>query len=516
MKKHIFFVLFISYFVLLSCYSQSPKKSIFETYKQQYQLGQSTIIPDFSYVGYEYGEKAIPNVNYKIFKVTDFGAIPNDSISDKEAIQACINAAQTNKSGIVFFPKGEYWVNETENREIPIKIKGSHIVLRGEKGSVLFMRNNMSATDPKKMWSTPHLFQFSGNKTKSPKLNVVSDAKVGSFEITLENSSTLKAGDWIELNLQNDDSARIAQEVAPYAVSSTWKEINQKGVMVRNFHQVKSVRNNTLTLVDPIMYPVFASEKWTLSVWNPATQCGIENLHFKGNFKEKFSHHLSALHDGGWSMVQVLGQANSWMKDCVFEDVNNAASIMQSANYSVINCKIIGNGGHGAISAPGSSRVFIGKCIDEASQWHAFGVAKMSINTVIWRCHNPETNCFESHATQPRNTLIDCMVGGFLNTRDGGAIDCLPNHLQGLILWNYTKTNNDSFAKLEFWDSTKPWFKMLMPVIAGFSGPNISFDTTQLKYAEAIGGKTSPESLYEAQLILRLGKLSQWLVDLKR
>ena len=167
------------------------------------------------------------------------------------------------------------------------------------------------------------------------------------------------------------------------------------------------------------------------------------------------------------------------------------------------------------VSSYGSSRVLIAKCTDEASQWHAFGCAKLSINTVVWRCKNPPTNCFESHASQPRNTLVDCMVGGFLNTRDGGAIKCLPNHLQNLVLWNYTKTNDTEYKNMEFWDSTKPYFKMLMPVIAGFSGPNMSFDPKQLKYAEAIGGKTRPESLYEAQLQLRLGKLPQWIKDLK-
>lgn len=506
--KHFNFIFSIAFLLFLN---HTVQAGIFETYKEQYLANQPTIIPDFSYVGYEFGEKSIPNVKYKVFNVKDYGAIPNDNISDKVAIQAAITAAQKNKSGIVYFPKGEYCVNEAENSETPITIVGSNIVLRGETGAVLFMRSYISALEPEKMWTTPYMFQFSAAKVKTTKATIMADAQAGKFVIETSDASAFKPGNWIQVDLKNNNPQRVAQEVAPYKLMPEWKEIIEDGVMVTNFHRIKSVKNNTITLYDPIMYPIVATDNWTVSTWFPATGCGIENLHFKGNFTEKFKHHSSAIHDGGWSIIEIVANANAWMKDCVFENVSNIAVIKKSANYTALNCKITGNGGHASISSVGSSRVLMAKCTDEASQWHAFGVSKMSCNTVIWRCKNPKDNCFESHATQPRNTLIDCMEGGFLNNRDGGAIHCLPNHLQNLVLWNYTKTNDTPFIKLEFWDSTKAWFKMLMPVVAGFKGEHIGFDLNQIKSAEAIGDKVSPESLYEAQLLLRLGKLPDWL-----
>lgn len=56
----------------------SAQKNLFETYKVQKLAGQETTLPDFSYVGYENGEKTIPGIDYKLFNVTDFGALPND------------------------------------------------------------------------------------------------------------------------------------------------------------------------------------------------------------------------------------------------------------------------------------------------------------------------------------------------------------------------------------------------------------------------------------------------------
>lgn len=507
-------IIAVSSMVVLT--SVSAQNTLFETYKLQKRTGQATTLPDFSYAGYEYGEKSIPQVNYKLFNVKDFGAVPDDEKSDKQAIQDCIDAAVANGSGIVFFPKGQYLVNEAGESETPIVINGSRIVLRGETGSVLFMKERMTALNPKQMWTTPYFFQFVKKSKGSHSVNVLEDAPVGSFALKVENTSGFATGDWLELNLQNNDPTRVAKELSPYSVNQDWTEIIQKGVIVKVYHQVKKVGEHEIVLADPVMYPVVAAERWTVAKWEPAVQCGVENLHFKGNFHDKFVHHGSAVHDGGWSLLRIGGHANSWLKDCIFEDVNNAARISNCANVTVLNCKIIGNGGHAAISSEGSSRVLIARCADNASQWHTFGVAKPSMNTVIWRCTSAPTTCFESHATQPRNTLIDNQVGGFVISRYGGAIQCLPNHLQNLILWNFTVTNADAYPNYEFWDSKDKWLKIPMPVIAGFKAANINFNQQQLKFAEAMNGRTSPESLYEAQLEFRLGKLPQWVIELRK
>src|SRR5438034_1180778 len=88
----------------------SQPSVLFENYKQD---KTNSPLPDFSYAGYRSGEKAIPkSKGLRVFNVLDFGAKPNDHISDREAIQTAIDSANKNGSGIVFFPKGRFLVNE--------------------------------------------------------------------------------------------------------------------------------------------------------------------------------------------------------------------------------------------------------------------------------------------------------------------------------------------------------------------------------------------------------------------
>ena len=96
----------------------------------------SSILPNFSYVGYHYGEAATPeNKQLKVFDVTAFGAKPDDDASDKEAIRKAIKAAENNGGGIVFFPKGRFLVNEDGDDRDQIVVSSSNIILRGSSFS---------------------------------------------------------------------------------------------------------------------------------------------------------------------------------------------------------------------------------------------------------------------------------------------------------------------------------------------------------------------------------------------
>lgn len=77
--------------------------------------------------------------------------------------------------------------------------------------------------------------------------------------------------------------------------------------------------------------------------------------------------------------------------------------------------------------------------------------------------------------------------------------------MSGLVLWNYTQTNNAS-KDFEFWHSTSPWWKIPNPVIVGFRGNGTTFNKEQLGYLESLDKAVTPGSLYEAQLSLRLKK----------
>jgi len=281
-------------------------------------------------------------------------------------------------------------------------------------------------------------------------------------------------------------------------------------------YQVKSVQNSIITLVSPIIYPIDPKHNWELSKYANNTEVGIEGIAFVGNWKQKFVHHGSATDDSGWSLIQFAKTTNSWIRNCRFTDVNIALQVSGGANLSVLNCVINGNPGHEAIYNGGGTNVFFGKLVDESGMWHSFGVNGFATNTVLYKVTYPANTCFESHSSQPRNTLLDCVTGGLSMGRAGGALQNMPNHLSGLIFWNYKQTN-DAITNFDFWptvDKTQ-WWRMPYPVIVGYHGANTSFIKSHLKYSESLGKPVTPPSLYEAQLELRLQQLPDWLKKLK-
>lgn len=517
MMKNVFFVIS---FVIVFHFAKA-QETINSQLFEQYKLDKSkSLLPDFSYAGYQCGEKAIPEIkNYKLFNVVDFGAKPNDELSDREAIQAAIDAANKNGSGIVFFPKGRFLVNEDSTAAKGIFSRGSNIIFRGSGsglgGTELFMKYALLPGNPDQMWTGPPMFTFAAKGADARVGEVVRSADVGEFTLELNHTAKLQEGDWVVIKLLNNSPDLIDAELSPNKVDTTWTSIVKKGVDVCLYYQVKTIKGNTITLHAPLAYKVDIKYTWTVDKYAHAEEVGIEDIAFVGNWKEKFKHHASWVHDSGFNLFMFSRCTNSWMKNCRFTDCSIAAIVSQSANVTVMNCVVTGNAGHEAITSNHSTNVLLANLTDEASQWHSFGTANGAVNTVLWHCTYPATTCFESHASQPRNTLLDNVTGGLMKNRGGGAIFNMPNHMKGLVFWNYKQTN-EPVKNFQFWPLNDVWWKIPAPVIAGFIGNGSTFNQDQLGYLEGLDKKVFPSSLYEGQLQLRLKKVPDWLTVLKR
>ncbi len=490
-----------------------------EIFNQFKKAPASSVLPDFSYAGYQHGEKGIPQSSFKVFDVTYFGAVADDTISDKAAIEAAVKAATINGSGIIFFPKGRFLVNEDSDKPVKITIAGSHIIFRGSGsgtgGTELFMKNSLPPASPEQMWSCPPMFDFTSNEKDRLLGEVTGKARKGTFDIRVNSTAGIEAGDWIMLKMQSNKPALIQSELGGHQPDPAWTSLVKNGVFVKVVHQVKSVENNYITLAEPLTYPVDPRYKWEVYKFGHDTGVGIEDIAFTGNWKKKFVHHRSWEDDSGWTLLRLSKLTNSWIRNCRFTDVNVGATIHAGANISVLNCRITGNGGHEAITNTGGTNILLGYIVDEASVFHSVGTNALSMNTVIWHVTYPPSTSFESHSSQPRNTLLDCVEGGLLYNRGGGAVQNMPNHMQNLIFWNYKQTN-EAYPEFDFWPSDRRYFKIPYPVIVGFHGAATAFKSGQLKYSESIGVPVEPGSLYEAQLELRLKKLPEWVDQLKK
>ncbi len=512
--------LFIGGSLTLQANEPNKVSKLWTEFVQAQKNHTSSMLRDFSYAGYHHGEEGIPDVNYPRVDITSYGAVADDGKSDREAFIKAIKVAEkiaTKEGGaVIYVPQGTFRLHNASEPNETIVISGSNIVLQGadRNKSILFMEAPNQTKTPNKKWTGPVLIQFNPSNTASKVITkITKSADVGEKTVAVASTRGLELGQYVAVHLKDNNDSLIAQTVAPLRLTRKWVQLWDRGVMVESYHQIVSLTENSITFKEPLMTPVDVKWPWGISIQQNLNEVGVENLTFIGNFHDKFVHHKDWIHDSGYCMVSFRNCVDSWMRNITFRDVSSAAGLVNSANCSVLNCKVEGYRGHNSIHNQQASRTLMANIYDQSGQWHSVGVSKPSIGTVLWRIKSTPNTCFESHSTQPRYTLIDNWSGGFMKGHGGGAIGSLPTHLEGLVLWNYEETDTPE-QHFDFIDSTSPYWRVLPPIIVGFHAPKghicTTFNQEQVKYEESNGEQVLPISLYEAQLKLRLGKLPDW------
>ena len=493
-----------------------------------------------------------------------------------------VNGTKLNANAkiVIYFPAGDYVLHndddntrdeskqkdavDSKNNNVSsgIEIYGGNFVIKGDgpDKTRLIMETPNLPTSISNLSSSPILLAIKhtngpNNAGNSPKLaSVTENAKRGDFTVKVSGTTGISSGQWVQLRLRSGDRELVKKEIGPIALNENWAiakapiSINQSsddlyGVKITEFHQVKSAANGKITFYEPIMHDIDIkyndTEGWEIRTYKYLENVGIEDLSFVGNALDGYAHHgeghaeqakVGWQYDGAYKPLLLQRVVNSWVRNVHFESVSEALTFAESANSSAYDIRISGKRGHSAVRSQGSSRVFIGKVRDESAgndvygkscqgQFHGCGVSKPSVGTVLWNVTWGNDACFESHATQPRATLIDNCSGGLVYYRAGGDENEVPNHLGDLTLWNLNVTGTDSHASnFAWWSDSDTWWKIFPPIVVGTHGMNVKFpgkEQQQVTYEESTGMKVSPESLYEAQLRERLGYVPGWLNALK-
>ena len=490
------------------------------------------------------------------------------------------NKLNANAKIVIYFPAGDYILHndddntrdeskqkdavDSKNNTVSsgIEIYGGNFVIKGDgpDKTRLIMETPNLPTSISNLSSSPILLAIKhtngpNNAGNSPKLaSVTENAKRGDFTVKVSGTTGISSGQWVQLRLRSGDRELVKKEIGPIALNENWAiakapiSINQSsddlyGVKITEFHQVKSASNGKITFYEPIMHDIDIkyndTEGWEIRTYKYLENVGVEDLSFVGNALDGYAHHgeghaeqakVGWQYDGAYKPLLLQRVVNSWVRNVHFESVSEALTFAESANSSAYDIRISGKRGHSAVRSQGSSRIFIGKVRDESAgndvygkscqgQFHGCGVSKPSVGTVLWNVTWGNDACFESHATQPRATLIDNCSGGLVYYRAGGDENEVPNHLGDLTLWNLNVTGTDSHASnFAWWSDSDTWWKIFPPIVVGTHGMNVKFsgkEQQQVTYEESTGMKVSPESLYEAQLRERLGYVPGWLNALK-
>ncbi|MDF7824608.1 DUF4955 domain-containing protein [Pontiellaceae bacterium B12227] len=515
---------------------------VWKQFSKDWKAGTASVIPDYSWAGYRYGAEPIPDVEWDLFNVTDFGAVPNDGKSDYDAIQRTIKAAEKNGSGIVFFPPGKFRVAEKEGISKPIEINGAHIVLRGSGsgagGTEVHQKHNYIPEDPTKKWTTPPVFVFrhpsnrahlSRYREQQQKLACINGPAVReSFSITVDGASGIQPGQTVMICAQSTQlNSFFLQGLKPRDI---FKEINENGVSVSEKHTVATVEGKTVTFVEPIRVDIDPAIEWTVYDYPMLEGWGVEDLHFTGNCPKPFVHHKDFIHDSGYQGVRMEQGKNCWIRRCRFTNMTQGFLVSGCISSSFILNTIDGDQGHGNFSMNWGGGNLIGLCQDttDKGSFHGCGISHENVSGVIWRYESvgatkqtPRCGGPDFHAQFPYCSLWDSSVA---NLRDnGGNYTLQPNHLRDLTFWNFEQIGEKIYH--DYWNMPKTpeeaknkyhgKTKVAYPNYIGFHGVMSEFNRKHLGLFESYGAPVEPASLYEAQLALRLGGAPAWIAEAK-
>jgi len=490
---------------------------VWEQFVEARKTGAEPVLPDYSWAGYMDSEVPIPDVAGPIFDVTKYGAVGDDNVSDQKAIRDAIAAAQEAGGGVVFFPPGKFLMNTFDDDGKPTFITTGNIVLRGsgmaEGGTIVQMVNCFPPDDPDKMYSTPFLITFLPkfeNPEQGTFAKVTDDARRETFSVTVDSTARLRVGQRVTLAMQSTDA--IPEFLAPHSPDATMTRLVKGGIQVTERHRIAAIEGNTVTFREPLHTNVTSSYGWTLEPYNVAENVGVEDICFMGNWRQRFVHHRTALDDGGWSILELDSLANSWVRRCSFINTNHAINVRSCSQTSILQVIFAGSPGHFAIHARAGYGFLGGLLEDRALMWHGPSMGYQGVGTIYWRCEMGPEQRMDSHSGQPYVTLYDAINGGILKGM-GGPLAGMPHHLRYFTFWNFNHRSKVEKA-YQFWNPGKKE-RFVMPIFVGLHGTPVELDAENLQLLESQGRPVEPESLFEAQLALRLGGLPEW-VDKER
>ena len=483
---------------------QGGQSRTWEQFVSAKQTDTEPILPDFSYAGYHYFEGPIPNVTHPVFDVTQYGAIPDDDLSDQSAIVSAIAAAEANGSGIVFFPPGEFLVNTDADKNdagafTPIYISGSRIVLRGsgsrQGGTIIRQVNHMPSTDGN-LFSSPYMFNF-WPSSRSPRTlaTITGSASRETFWLEVADTSRLRVGQWVAAYMKS--TAAVNEFLVPRLPEHLGPSLETEGLEISEKHSIAEIQGNRIRLNEPLHTNVNHEYDWKLRSYPNLEEIGVEDISFHGAFLENFVHHKNAIHDGGWSLLRLNRCVNSWIRRTSFVNTNRALNITASAAVSVYHVSIAGNGAHYAIKSQGSYGIWVALSEDLAGQHHGVGMSHGSTGNVFWRVDMYPRQSVDVHKTKPSYAnLYDQVSNGRLYGSSGTGIP--PHHLRHLVFWNFNHGGDETYY--DFWEG---YLRFLHPIVVGFHGNPASFNERNLEVLESNGTAVEPASLFEEQLKLR-------------
>lgn len=458
------------------------------------KIATENYLPDFSFAGYQFGEKQIPKISENIILATDFGVIPNDGLDDSKSLLKAIEAANKVQGNVVLqLPAGKLILSTV------LYLERSNFVLRGagtgEGGTEIFCprpmmyfknpaslnelreylvefdkrqiekENNIDLPFSQYAWSGGFIWtQVPGERVKSylgkydtPQvvLAKVVEGKRGEHIIEVSETDGLNVGDVVQLELFNTEGEQGA------IITDLYKNTNVKVgshhwafptlPIVRQQVEITAINKNKVTIKSPLTISIKPSYKAQLVEWKHLKEVGIE--HFKITFPSTpyVAHHV----EQGYNGIFLTRLFNSWVNDIVIENAESGILTEEIANVTIQNIATQGsNLAHYTVAMAGVHNVLVKNLSVYNKAIHPLSFNTFSTKNVYQQCEVFVNPVLDQHSGANHQNLFDNITVHLSPLENntyplfagGGAGYWKPSHGSYSTFWNL---NVQLFSKLD-------------------------------------------------------------------
>ncbi len=459
------------------------------------QKSSTHYLPDYSYAGYQFGEKKPSANNGIILNALDYGVIPDDGLDDTKSMQKVLQEAQEVSGSVtVQLPEGRIILSDI------LYIQRSNIVLRGagsgENGTEIYCPRPMRLfPDPEPLSELREYLIELDKRQKEPANNIdlpfsqyawaggiiwvkypdirvkeyldkydepatvlatILKGEQGGKILQVNNTSKIKEGDIVQIewyNKDGEDGSLLDALYGNYDLkigSHHWNYPNH--ALVRQRSLITKVSGNIVTIKDPLLLDIIMEWKPTMVEWKHLEEVGLE--HFKITFPNSptVAHHV----EDGYNGIYLTRLFNGWVKDIKIENSDSGILTEEVSNITIEDIETSGEKlAHYSVAMSGVHNVLVKNLTVKNKVRHPLSFNTYSTKSVYLNCKIEEEPILDQHSGVNHQNLFDNIeVSIALNGKDnyplfagGGAGYWKPSHGAFTTLWNIKVHFKDGFNR---------------------------------------------------------------------
>jgi hypothetical protein len=459
------------------------------------------ILPDFSFAGYERGEKPLPEREPEVL-AADFGVLPGKDVTS--ALQKLID---DHPGKCIRLGKGRYELSDR------VRIQSGGTVLQGAgvDETVLFFTRGLEAIEPKPgttggglattQWSWSGGLVVVGDDAYEPSkaFSITAPAERGDKSFRVEEGHDLAAGDEVRIQVLDDPDGALTRYL--YRDRSGDISVMKGHAAANQICRITAVEGGLIHLDRPLRFDLREAFKPTArrSV-SKVTHCGVERLTIEFPSTPYRGHWM----EDGLNGIVIWGQHNYARAIRIH---NSDSGVYVNGRFNTVDQIHLtadrkphasGNTGHHGLT-PGGQDCLVTRFRIDTPFFHDITLNKGSIGNVI-SAGGGDDLCLDHHRYAPyENLFTDLDLGaGTRVWNSGGAGGKGLHTASGATFWNLRSKRKVPLPAAEF---GPPGL-----VFAGLNFDTIrSADLVDGWHVEKLRpGSFQPANLHLAQLAARL------------